>query len=931
MKKVILIVFFSLSQLILAQDKGTIKGKLTDKEMNGESLPFANIYVKGTSIGSTSDLDGYYTIAVPVGKQTIVFSFVGYTTIEKEVSILANEAIVLNQEMGASEGVTLDEIEIKATTSKESSSALLLEQKKAVVIKESIGAEELSKKGISNAAGAVAKISGVSKQEGSSNVYVRGLGDRYLNTTMNGLTLPSNDINKKNIDLGLFPSDVIQNVSISKAYSSEFYADFAAGNIDITSKEYKGKGFIDFNISASANTSAIGEDFKKSEGTGQFGFYNRYNHNPFAVVLSHGVDPIDAGLPINTTLGVSAGKSFDFENEARLSLFGTASFERSFEYREGPVVDFINVLKKEYPNAKEYEYSTLTTVMGNALYRIDDNNTIKYTTMFLNSTSDEVGYYGFKGEGKNRDAILDTDQGFFQMNVQFNQDLIFVNQITGSHTFFDKKKDEENLKFTWGIGYNNVFAHEPDRKRISLENYQYALDNDTTTNPSFFTNTDFDNQRYFQNITDEELNSRVNFEYTVADNVLLNIGYNGRYKTRDFDNIRYGYDFLTPNYEVSDVTNLNSIFNIDNFTNVYNTAVFNAVGGYNSTTNLPGSDENTYNGELKVYAGYVSANITSPNEKWTIAPGVRLESFNQKVSYDVININPNDPGFRKANEIFFLPSLNIKYALSEDKNLRFTFSKTVSVPEFKEVAPFVYEGVNERIGGNPDLLNDPAFSEVFNLDLKYEWFISRNELLSLTGFFKQINNPVNLVIANDATGTQRYFRTGDKAAVYGAEFEFRKDIIKNSNDETQLSSGLNFTYMYTEQDLKSTSGLYSATFNRNSDQLQGASPYLLNANINYSPTTFEGYRPTASLVFSYFSDRIYALGSSSGNIVEKGVQSLDFIFKNNIGEKWEINFSAKNVLDPSIERVREIAGGANTTLSKYNRGMNLGLGIKYKL
>ena len=204
---------------------------------------------------------------------------------------------------------SLDEVLITTTTKRESETALLLDQKKAVVIKESIGAVELERKGVSNAAGAVAKISGVSKQEGSSNVYVRGLGDRYLNTTMNGLSLPSNDVSKKNIDLDLFSSDVIENVSISKAYSSKFYSDFAAGNVDISSKDYKGNGFFNFGVGSSINTNAIGKDFVRSEGTGHFGFYNRYAQDPFAVILSHGFDPVDAGTPINTSFGGSFGKT----------------------------------------------------------------------------------------------------------------------------------------------------------------------------------------------------------------------------------------------------------------------------------------------------------------------------------------------------------------------------------------------------------------------------------------------------------------------------------------------------------------------------------------------------------------------------------------------------------------------------------------------
>ena len=108
---------------------------------------------------------------------------------------------------------------------------------------------------------------------------------------MNGLSLPSDDVNKKNISLDLFSSDIIENISVSKAYSSKFYGDFSAGNVDITSKDYTGKGFLELTAGSSFNTNAIGKDFVRSEGTGFFGYYGRYAHNPFAIVLSHGIDP----------------------------------------------------------------------------------------------------------------------------------------------------------------------------------------------------------------------------------------------------------------------------------------------------------------------------------------------------------------------------------------------------------------------------------------------------------------------------------------------------------------------------------------------------------------------------------------------------------------------------------------------------------------
>lgn len=924
MKQLFVLIILFASTAINAQN-GSVAGTLTDKETSGQPLPFANVLIKGTTKGTTSDFDGNYSITnMEPGTYTIEFSFVGYQSVEKaNVVVTAGNTTTVNQEMSA--GAILDEVIVKTTVRKETEAALLLDQKKATTIKQSIGAQELARKGISDAAAAVTKISGISKQEGGGgNVYVRGLGDRYLNTTYNGLSLPANNIEKKNMDLNLFSSDVIQNVGVSKTYAANFYGDFAAGNVDIVAKEYTGDFFLDVDLGTSVNTNAVGSNFVKSEGTGFFGFYNRYQNNPYAVILSHGVDAIASNATTGLTGSISGGKSWDVGEESRLSVFTTASFSNNYELREGPAVDYTTVEKKRFPNAEEYEYSRNTTAMANIIYRINGDHKIKFNSLFINDASDEVGFFGTKGLGTNRDAILDTDRGFYQSNVQFEQDVIIVNQLIGSNRLND------SWELDWGVGYNKVFARQPDRKRISVERYDLELDNDPNTNASFFSNIAFDNQRYFQNIEDDELNARINFSYEQSEDLSFNFGYNGRTKKRVFDNIRYGYDFIQPNTEVSDVTNLNDVFAPENIGTVFNTVVFNALDPANGlgNNNLPGRLENTYEGNLTVHGAFAEA-VYNVTEKLSMVPGVRIEFFDQDITYDVINLPPTDPGFREANEVFFLPSLNVKYALTEDQNLRFSFSSTVSNPEFKEVAPFVYEDVTQRIGGNPDLLSDPAFSRIYNIDVKYEWFMERGEIFSVGAFAKAINNPVNLVVANDATGTQRFFRTGDRADVLGFELEARKGLLVDAEEENILSAGFNATYTYTTQDLKSSQGIFSTTFDRDSDQLQGASPLLLNADLSYSPS-FREYKPVVNIVFSYFSDRIDALGSGQlGNIIEKGVPTVDFIWKNTINENFEINASVKNLLNPTIDRVREIDGG-DIALSSYKRGLNLGLQFKYK-
>jgi len=959
MKKIIIIFIILLTQVSFAQEKGTIKGKLLDKEMNNEPLSFASVVLKGTTTGTETDFDGNFSFSVDAGSYTLVFSFLGYKTLEVPVVVKASETVTVNKTLEAAEGVALDEVKIKTTVSKEKESALLLEQKKAVNIVQSIGAEELSRKGISDASGAVAKISGISKQEGSSNLYVRGLGDRYQNTTMNGLPLPSNDVNKKNINLDLFSSDIIENVSVSKAYSTGFYGDFSAGNVNINSKEYRGKGYFAMSLGSGINGNASGQDFVRNQGPSFFGFYNRYNNNPFAVILSHGIDPQETSSPININGSIEGGYSINISDESRLSFFGTVSFENGYEFLEGPAIDFTNDVKVRFNNVEEYVYSSSATALANVTYQINGDHKVSFNSLFVNSASDKVGYYGTQGLGFNRDGFSGNgDGGFYQMNAQFNQDMIFVNQLNGTHKF-----EEDKLSVKWGVGYNKVLSDEPDRKRISLEDYQFSLDNDPTTNPIFYDNIAFDNQRFFQSIDDNEYNSYIQVTKEFSEKVKLNVGYNGRTKERYFINHRYGYEILDKlSNPITDVTSLDAFFNVSNInipdgSGLWNLNVARNPQGLDAIiglVNRPQLYENTYTGNLDIHAGFVNAEI-SVGDKWLFVPGVRLESLNQSIEYDVINPVPTDPGSRSVYENIFLPSLNIKYSLNEDQNLRFSFSNTFSLPEFKEAANFVYEDVTQRIGGNPDLLGKPdgtgvSYSDIYNYDLKYEWFPSRTEVFAVAVFAKVINDPVNRVVATDATGNQRYFRTGDQAEVFGFEIEFRKNILMNDDNNALLSLGGNAAFTDTKQDLKPVRTSDGFTFgtdfgSRTTDALQGASPVIVNADVTFSPE-FGKFKPQATATFSYFSDRIYALGSGDlGNMVEKGVPYLNLIIKNNFGENLEASLNITNLLNPNVSLVREGTSAQNSpflqgtgfineagdvTLREFNRGVNVGFTIKYK-
>ena len=219
--------FIATTAFTNAQSNGSIVGKIIDKEANDEPLAFANILIKSTTKGTTSDFDGLYEIDnVEPGTYTLSFSYLGYESIEiQNVIVESGKSTTINVSMTASEGMSLDEVVVTTTTKKDTEAALLLDQKRAVEIKTAIGAQELAKKAVSDAADANTKVTGVNKKEGSGKIYVRGLGDRYNSTTFNGLPLPSNDPGDKNIDLSLFGTDIIENVGISKSFSSNLSSD----------------------------------------------------------------------------------------------------------------------------------------------------------------------------------------------------------------------------------------------------------------------------------------------------------------------------------------------------------------------------------------------------------------------------------------------------------------------------------------------------------------------------------------------------------------------------------------------------------------------------------------------------------------------------------------------------------------------------------
>ena len=907
MKKILFITFLALGQIIVAQSKGTLKGLLTDKETNNEPLPFANVQIKGTTIGTTTDFDGNYSLQVPVGTHSIEFSFLGYKSVEKTFTITTRETVVINQLMSAEEGVALDAVVIKASTSKETATALIMEAKKAVSIKTTIGAQELATKGVSDAAGAVTKTAGVSK--GSKNVIVRGLGDRYNSTTMNGLPLPSEDPEYKNISLGFFDTSVIKNIGVNKVFTADLNGDVGGANIDIVSKEVVKRREASLGVSLGVNSQTVSKEFLTIHGTNRFGT-QRLKHtvtdlNTYS--FANSFKPQSQNFQLNNSFSFKYGRKYDVGEDNTLSFFLVGSYDAKYNYLEGNIKQNNtdgSVAPFKDQDFSKYDFNVSQLLMGNVKFKTEDY-TIAYNHLFIHNNKQSIGDYFGKDDAQ--DDVNGVDDLAFQRRQQTNNNELYVNQLLGTY------KISERLDAEAKGSLNFIRGNEPDRR---TNNY---LLRDGFYSPQI--NSAGENERYFSKLQENDYAAKGKLTYKLKedeeDKSTIDFGADYRYTERLFAATIFNHGF--PTRFPIEIDNPDAIFNqnsIDNGTFVMETG---------RGRNIRVFDPFTYRGK-RLITGVFTNLVYEFNENFIVSGGLKFERNHQRVTYDTNIAASAIDGASEIDRSYVLPSINIKYNFNENSIFRIAASQTYTFPQFKETAPFKYQDVNFSSQGNPDLKP----SENYNFDTKYEYYFSSSELVSLTGFYKYIQNPIARSEIPSGGNTLTYLNVGDDASILGFELEARKNVLKSDDEEENeysLNAGLNASVLFSKVNLDPES---VAQFTETSSQLEGATPFLMNADLTFKKQ-YEENELTTSLVFNYFSDRVYSIGTRKfENIIEKGIPTLDLVSSLKLGEKYRIKLKATNLMNPNFQLSRDSStSGNNVVLSNYKKGVNLSLGFSY--
>ncbi|WP_340077324.1 TonB-dependent receptor [Leptobacterium sp. I13] len=944
MKYLFILLALLITTASLAQEQGSIVGKITDKELNDDPLPFANILIKGTTKGTTTDFDGLYQIGnIAPGTYIVVISFIGYQTLEiPNVEVVAGKVTEINAGL-SQDAQALDEVVITTTVRKESQIALLLEQKNAATIQTKIGSEELSIRGISDVATGLSKASGVATQ--SNKLYVRGLGDRYNNAYLNGFPLPSLNPKQKLITLDIFPTNIVENLGIFKTYSPLLYGDYAGASVDINTKENPGAGFLQIGLSTGANSNATFGDFFLLNG-GKYDFFgidDGARRIPSIVKAFQRIPDLSYDsrlIPIyqfdtsfnpeerfnnlpNIGLSISGGKRFNFKNEDQLDLLFSLAFSSERNATEDGFETVRNADGEIFRSSLEgfyerYTYKTNATALGSLTYRFDPNNTLSFTTLWVNDTQDELREIA--GEpGELDELILSIRRGTYQQNS------LITNQLKGQHKFNDRK-----YVLNWGTAYNYTLGNIPDRRQLfftELANGDVVFGN--IGNPDAG-----NNQRFWQELTEHDISTNVSLDINFdkdEDGLYkskLTIGSNVRDKRRNFEANQLNIIFDQLENVPVDINNPDALLNQENFENeTYHVLEFQRP-------------QNTYKADFDNYAGFADLQWAT-SDKFTLLAGIRVEEFTQNIFFRPEGSISLDFLKGTIDETFVLPSLGFKYALSETSNLRFAASKTVTLPLFTETAPFLDEDVFEVTIGNPGLVN----SDNYNVDIKYEIFPEAGELIAFTAFAKYLDKPIEKVRTSSANNNNSFINSED-ATIFGIEFEYRQKLSKwfGGGEDTGWDNwtfGVNATGMITEVsidsnttidfDLGGSSEPVSIVPTNTKRKLQGASPYIVNADINYAKE-FGNHKISSTLDFNFFGDRIYAAGGNTiGDVFEKGFGTLNFNFQDSIGDHWEVSIKGKNLLNPTIERYQDQEDlNREFTVSSFKLGMDFSLGLTYK-
>ena len=887
-------VFFLILLLVLSTMTalaGNIKGTVLDKQTK-EPLTGATIQITGTAQGVVADIDGNYTLNVNDGTYTITVRYIGYKDILLN-SIKVKAETLLNFEM-ESDAQALGEVSVVAKKNLEGERALQMERQKATLAIENLGAKEMSIKGISNVEEGVKKITGISIAS-AGQLIVRGLGDRYSTTTLNGLPIASPNPDNKLIPLDIFPASTVQNITVSKVYDASAFADYSGAHIDISTKENVGSDFLSISFNAGGKFNTLGKDFYRMDRDGSLFKTPSLDQKLIDMSLTDFEEYARHNRLFNTSFQVSKktalpefggnigfGKRFTLGGN-EVSVLGSIGVSNDLQTMDNAS---IRTLEATGNTLNEFNYDSYSNelkiaALGNLGYSFRTSDHIGYTFFYARNAIDTY---------MRREGVDYEDHHLIGSNNVTHIYSLQNHQVNGKH-YFGKQWD-----LNWSGSYSKTSSDEPDRRQVMFirEDDQIKL----------FKLNRQETMRYFGSLNEDEWVGDLTASYRFGDNNKLQAGFTYKDKNRDYMGTRFYYNLNKLNPTITDIYDTDSFLNMEN------------VENGSITIDRKKQPKDSYTAGNSIYAGYIAT------EYYPVAPllvnlGVRYEISKQWVDYYTDGGKAERSELNK-NDLF--PSLNMKYQMNEKNSLRFAFSRTVTRPSFIEMAPFLYQESygSAQIRGNADLQNGYNY----NIDLRYELFEKNGDMLSITAYYKHLKAPIERVQTLSGGSAVHSFRNADNGMATGVEIEFRKEIVKD------LRFGVNGSYMYTNVKLPE-----GGAYTNSQRALQGASPYLANADLTYSPAFSNDRQLSVALLYNLQGPRIHSVGISGlGDIKQQPVHTLNFTGSYRFNRRFAVKLQVNDLLNQDILFKQEVpTTGDKVEVERFRKGTGFEVGFSYDL
>jgi TonB-dependent receptor len=846
-----------------------IVGTVRD-ETNAISLPGTTVEVVGTKQVVYTDIDGRYILSVPSGAHELKVSMDGYQ--EKVVRVETGAERTMTVDVGIvmnrfAETVNVTGLAVDAETS--SAAAQLVERRNADVITDNMGSQEMRQNGDSDAAAALSRVTGLSVVD-NQYVFVRGLGERYSNTTLAGAVIPTTEPDKKVVPLDLFPAGLIDSVQVAKSYAPDKSAEFAGGLVQIVPLKLPNRPVADFSYSVSHLSSATGKSILLSplNGRDAWGFDNGARGLPGSLpnnkIVRRGIFTPDVGYSPEEitqfgramenvwrpqTADGAPGQSWNISAGNRFGKLGVVT-SVTHSYKEQYTEErrkFFRVASGSGETAEleaisdyDMQYGTQKAqlgVVGNIAYQFTPNHRLGIENFYTHSGRDEGRFF----EGDSTENVF----RYRNYRVQFIEEGMMSNGVTGEHFF----QGLANSRIDWRVNYARANRDEPDLREVL---YQGPIGNPLGT----FVLADESQSgfRMFNTLDDDTVDVSANWaalSNTGGRPTQFKFGVSYVDRNRDFQSRRFRYIPVVLTKDGPALANLSATPE-----ELYASSNIGTAFRFNEETR----PTDAYDGNQRTAAGYGMVDVSFSSRTRLIA-GARVENFEQEVNtFDPFGLFQRTITASNKNTDFF-PAVNLVRAMAGNSNLRLSYGATVNRPEFRELTEFEFTDVvgNRATKGNPNLER----ALIQNLDGRWERFTGSRGVVAASVFYKYFDKPIERVIIAAANPIST-FQNADNARNVGIELEAAHDLGRH------FFVNANYTFVDSKITLLPEQLTTQTSLER---ALAGQSKNLFNMTFEGTAAGFSG-----RVLFNYFGDRIADVGSNEApDIVEQGRGSLDLV------------------------------------------------------